>query len=222
MEIRTEKLKSIYPAAPFGILKVQNFNPDNIAALDEIRKNEIARIEPLFENYLRADFVKTEPICHYVRYFKKFKKTYFVLQQIESIFVKNHDFPQTIPSVQAMFLTELKYGVLVAALDTDQMKEPFSLDVADGGETYIDSQGAIITLKDDDMFLRDAEGIVISNIYGQDMRTRVTDITKNIMFVIMGIDGVSRNTINSALTNLLHYLQICDKNLESAAFEIIG
>jgi DNA/RNA-binding domain of Phe-tRNA-synthetase-like protein len=222
MEIRTEKLKSIYPTALFGILKVQNFNPDNIAALDEIRQNEIARIEPVFENYLRTDFVKTEPICHYVRYFKKFKKTYLVLQQIESIFVKKHHFPETIPAVQALLLTELKYGVLVAACDTEQMKEPFSIDAADGGETYIGSQGVTITLKEDDMFLRDADGIVISNIYGQDMRTRVTDITKNIMFVIMGIDGVPRNTINSALTDLLHYLQILDRDVESTAFEIIG
>jgi DNA/RNA-binding domain of Phe-tRNA-synthetase-like protein len=54
------------------------------------------------------------------------------------------------------------------------------------------------------------------------MRTRVTDITKNIMFVIMGIDGVPRNTINSALTDLLHYLQILDRDVESTAFEIIG
>jgi DNA/RNA-binding domain of Phe-tRNA-synthetase-like protein len=222
MELRSEKLMSMYPAIPFGVLSVRNFWPDHIAAFGEIQQKEIAGIKSVFENYKRENYVKTEPICHYVKYFKRFKKTYFVLQQMESVFVKNLLFPETIPIVQAMFLTELKYGVLIAACDTEQMKEPYSLDVAKGGESYVGSQGKIIILKDGDIFLQDAKGIVVSNIYGQDMRTRVTGKTKDVMFVIMGVEGVSRTVVEEALANLQYYLQILDGSVESATLEIIG
>ena len=219
---RTDQLQSIYPATSFGILSITDFHPCNHAAFHEIRQREIKRMESVFDNYARADFVKTEPICRYVDYFKKFKKTYFVLQQIESIFVKQQPFPEAFPVVQALFLSELKHGVLMAACDTDAMKNPFSFDVAGGEETFIGSRGMTITLKAGDMYLRDAEGIVISTIYGQDMRTRVTENSRNILFVIIGVEGIPRNTITVALTDLLCYLQTFDRNTVPTVFDVVG
>ena len=115
---------------------------------------------------------------------------------MESIFVKKHDFPETNPAIQALFLTELKYGVLAAVCDMDKMNEPFSIEVADGEETYIGMEGELTTLKRGDIYLRDANGIVVSIIYGQDLRTRVSDYTKNIMFIVKGVEGVSSDIIN--------------------------
>lgn len=221
MLLRSDRLESMYPAVPFGELMVQNLRPDHHEAFGEFVQREITRIKPDFENYEREKFVKTEPMCYYVKYFKKFRKTYFVLQQIESIFVKNHIFPETISIVQALFLTELKHGVLIAACDTDQMKTPYVIDVALGGESYTGFQGGIITLKEGDILLRDAEGIVVSNIYGQGMRTRVSNNTENVMFAIMGVEGVTRTVVESALDSLQSYLQALSSNVLSKPLEII-
>lgn len=38
----------------------------------------------------------------------------------------------------------------------------------------------------------------------------------------MGVEGVSRELINSALFDLQHYLQIFDKDIEATFFEVIG
>lgn len=214
MDMCSEKLKSLYPNTYFGILKVKNFNPTNFEGFNIVKQNEIEKISPSFENYLRADFVKTEPINYYVNFFKKFKKTYVVLLQMESIFVKKYVFPKTNPAIQALFLTELKHGVLAAACDMDKMNEPFSLEVADGEETYIGMEGKLTTLKRGDIYLRDADGIVVSIIYGQDLRTRVADDTKNIMFIVKGVEGVSSDIINSALTDLSYYINEFDKSAE--------
>lgn len=222
MELRTDKLRSIYPKAPFGILEIHNFNPENLATFVELRQNLITQLQTKFETYQRSEFIKTEPICHYIRYFKKFKKTYIVLLQIESILIWNQDFPDTVLAVQAMFLTELKHGLLIAAFDRDKMKGPLTLDVAGGGESYMGVQEKLITLKKKDIYIQDTEGIIISNIYGQDMRTRVTDASKNIMFVIMGVEGIHKDTIERSLKDLLYYLQVLDKELKPTTFEIIG
>ena len=140
---------------------------------------------------------------------------------MESIFVKKHDFPKTNPAIQALFLTELKYGVLAAVCDMDKMNEPFSIEVADGEETYIGMEGELTTLKRGDIYLRDANGIVVSIIYGQDLRTRVSDYTKNIMFIVKGVEGVSSDIINSALTDLSYYINEFDKTAVISEFIII-
>lgn len=74
MDIRSEKLKSLYPNVYFGILKVKNFNPKNSEGFNKVKQSEIEKISPAFENYLRADFVKSEPINYYVKFFKKLRK----------------------------------------------------------------------------------------------------------------------------------------------------
>lgn len=222
MDIRTERLKSIYPTAPFGVLKLSSFKPDKDDAFKKIRGEEISKIEPRFENYMRADFVKNDPICHYVKYFKKFKKTFILLQQMESIFVKKLYFPIVPPAVDALILTEMKHGLLVATFDTAKLKEPVFIDVAHGDEAYISANEKEITLKAGDIFIRDDEGAILTHVYGQDIRTRVDSDSKDIMFVITGVEGVTVDKVETALKDILYYMRLFDKNLILEGFEVIS
>lgn len=222
MDIRTERLKSIYPTAPFGILKISDFKPDKYDAFEKIRAKEISKIIPRFENYIRADFVKNDPICHYVKYFKKFKKTFILLQQMESIFVKGLDFPVVPPAVDALILAEMKHGLLVATFDIAKLQEPVFIDVALGDESYISANGKEITLKEGDIFIRDDEGVVLTHVYGQDMITRVDGDSKDIMFVITGVEGVTVDKVETALKDILYYMKAFDKNIVPEEFEVIG
>jgi hypothetical protein len=49
-----------------------------------------------------------EPIKTYHDYYKRFKKTYHILLQLESIVFKNKSIPKVSSLVEAMFMAELK------------------------------------------------------------------------------------------------------------------
>ena len=210
----TERFRAIYPSADFGALVVKNFKPAADNGFADLLSSELQKIRSRFPDYVRAEYVQHEPLCHYVNYFKKFKKTYFVLQQIESIAVKGQDFPDTFPAVQVLYLSELKNALLIAVYDLDSMQEPVFFDVAAGGERFSGVNDREIILKENDIFMRDAKGIVVSNIYGQDGRTRVKKESQNILFVVNGVEGLSKETIQAALDDMAVYLKTFDPDVE--------
>ena len=68
-------LKITYPDAKFGMLimkEVRNLpsHPDFIKTKTLINEDLLKE----YENYDRKEFVKSEPVCFYKDYYKKFKK----------------------------------------------------------------------------------------------------------------------------------------------------
>src|SRR5215831_18984840 len=93
-----------YPGAHFGILYVENFEVVNLTDFAMVKATEIENLKKQYSHYERKTFVQTDPVCHYVRYYKSFKKTYHVLQQFESILLKDKTIPDADPLVQVLFL----------------------------------------------------------------------------------------------------------------------
>ena len=60
----------------------------------------------------------------YFRFFKKFKKTYPVMQQFESVLFKGRPFPEEDPVMGVPFLLELTTFVLSGTHDIDRMDGP--------------------------------------------------------------------------------------------------
>ena len=73
----TERFRTIYPNADFGALVIKNFHPVSENGFVNLLNTELEKIRGSFTDYVRAEYVKSEPVCHYVKYFKKIQKNLF-------------------------------------------------------------------------------------------------------------------------------------------------
>ncbi len=144
----------------------------------------------------------------YVAYYAKFKKTYHVLLQLESVALKGKPLPRVAALVEAMFMAELKNQLLTAGHDLDSLREPIQLDVAKGGEHYTLLNGKEETLKAGDMFIADAEGVTSSILYGPDYRTRITPETRNVLFTVYAPPGIDHFAVRHHLEDIQTYVRL--------------
>ncbi|MHB1356345.1 MAG: phenylalanine--tRNA ligase beta subunit-related protein [Anaerolineae bacterium] len=206
-------IKEHYPDAKFGLLVINDFQADAGVDFTTVIAREIAAIRAQHPNYVRQDYVLTEPACHYVRFYKKFKKTYHVMHQLESILLKGKTIPDTPPLVQAMFLSEMKHSLLTAGHDLDRVQQPLSFGIAAGGEGFTGLAEQEIELYAGDIYMRDAGGVVVSIIYGQDSRTRITQDTRNVLFVTYGVEWMTQSRIRAGLDDLLAHITMLDPSV---------
>jgi len=201
MLIVSEAWKTAYPGAAAGILVMRNVsNPAQHPALDQ-RKSEL-------ESQLRARFgdpdelKALEPIQAYTAYFKRFKKTYPVLLQLESVICKGQSIPRVAALIEAMFIAELKNVLLTAGHDLEAIQMPVRLDVSSGGEQYTRLNGQEQMLKPGDMMMADAQGVVSSVIYGPDYRTRIMPGTRHVLFAVYAPPGIGEQAVYQHLQDL--------------------
>ena len=166
------------------------------------------------EAALRAAFASKEELEAsavleaYGQYYKRFKKTYHVKQQLESVIFKGKSIPSVTPLVEAMFMAELKNGLLTAGHDLAQVQGTLTLDAANGEETYVLINGKEQTLKVQDMFLRDDVGVLSSILYGPDQRTRIRPETKNVVFTVYAPTGIARKAVEQHLEDIYSYVRL--------------
>ena len=99
---------------PFAWVEVQY--PDK-AQWDEtgfydMVEQHVAALREQYREYVRADVFGQNP---YFRYFRKFKKTYPVMMQFESVLLKGREFPRWNAVTAVPFLVELETHVLCAS-----------------------------------------------------------------------------------------------------------
>lgn len=196
----TDNLRIAYPDAFIGMLVMRGArNPESCPALDEAK----ARLEEeLRARYGAGDRtgIKAHPtIAAYNAYYKTFKKTYHVQQQLESVAIKGRDIPRAAALVEAMFMAELSTLLLTAGHDLDIVVPPVRADVANGTEAYMRINGEAQALKEGDMFIADAVGVMSAIIYGPDRRTMITPETENVLFTIYAPPGIPRSLVGEHL-----------------------
>src|ERR1051325_5764256 len=134
----TTAWKSVFRDAHAGVLVMRDvINPPQHPEL-EMRKAEL-------EGQLRAQFsgqdrasLSSHPILQaYSTYYKRFKKSYHVQLQLESILWKGKSIPSVSALVEAMFMAEVKNMLLTAGHDLDKLSLPLILDVSKGTENYV-------------------------------------------------------------------------------------
>jgi DNA/RNA-binding domain of Phe-tRNA-synthetase-like protein len=192
-----------YSGAAVGILAMREVaNPERHLALEQ-HKEEL-------ENELRARFagqdraaLKELPILQaYEEYYKRFKKTYHVQLQLESVVFKGKSIPRVAALVEAMFMGELKNLLLTAGHDLDALHMPIKLDVAGGHERYLRITGDEQELKAGDMFIADAQGVMSSVLYGPDSRTRITPATRRVFFSVYAPPGIGQEAVYQHLLDI--------------------
>jgi len=207
--IISDKIKKTYPEASLGVLVMKDVsNPKQHEELNQYKLKVESDLREKFTGLARDDLKNMEPINTYRNYYKKFKKSYHVLFQLESIILKNRSIPKVAALVEAMFMAELKNLLLTAGHDLDAIELPVMLDTADGTEKYIMINSQEKKLLPDDMFIADSTGIISSIIYGPDLRTRITPDTKNVLFTIYAPSGIDKAKVLQHLQNIKDYVHV--------------
>jgi DNA/RNA-binding domain of Phe-tRNA-synthetase-like protein len=192
-----------FPGSHIGMLLIGNVNNSKRTTPLDARKIDVeSRLRDKYAGFSRANFLSIDTLNAYKNYYKKFKKTYHVQLQLESVVLKGKSLPNVTPLVDANFASEMETLLLTAGHDADLLEGPISIGVTNGSEYFTQINGNLKMLKAGDMMMKDEKGVVCSIIYGQDKRTPISPKTKRALYVTYVPEGIPRETVISHLDRI--------------------
>ena len=199
----SESWQSAFPGAHAGILAMRGAaNPAHHQGLDDRKRQVQDQVRARFAGLDRRAIEALPAIQAYDAHYKRFKKTYHVQLQLESIAFKDKSIPSVAALVEAMFVAEVKNMLLTAGHDLDSVRLPVTLDVSTGTERYTLLRGQEQVLKAGDMLMTDREGIISSVLYGPDQRTQITAGTQNVLFAVYAPAGIDEAAVYQHLRDI--------------------
>lgn len=209
----TERWKRAYPGAMIGLLEVSGIdNTTKAAELDAEKRRVEAEVRERYAIYERNDFRALPVIAAYHEYYKRFKKTYHVLQQVESVALKGRNLPDVSPLVDANFAAEMKTLLLTAGHDLDKLSGEIVMDIASADEEITQMNGKTKTLYPNDMVMRVDGKVICSIIYGQDNHSFITPKTRHVLYVTYVPTGIPQKDVEHHLNMLEKHVQLFAKN----------
>jgi DNA/RNA-binding domain of Phe-tRNA-synthetase-like protein len=204
----SERFKDSFPEAEIGFLAVEDINlsANSSDLMLEMQKRLEDQLKQKFSGCTKKDLKELEEIRAYSDHYKKFKKTYHVLLQLESVALKGHELFRGNFLVQIMLMSELKNLLLTSVHDLEKTTLPILVEKANGSETYEGIDGTLRSLKANDMFMKDTEGIISSVIYGPDKRTMVDDNTRSALFAVYAPAGIGGEKVRTHLEDIRKYI----------------
>jgi DNA/RNA-binding domain of Phe-tRNA-synthetase-like protein len=204
----TEAWKTAHPGALIGILQVSQVNNSGVCPELEARKRTIERtLREKYASFTRADFVALPVMREYVRYYKRFDKTYHLLLQVESVALKGKSPPTVLPLVDANFAAELETLVLTAGHDADKLQAPVCIDVSVEDDTIVQMNGSTKHLPAGDMVMRDGKAMSCSILYGQDDRSPISASTTSALYVAYAPAGIGEAAVRAQLDAILSHVK---------------
>ena len=179
----------------------------NVALADRKQQLE-AHLRQQYAGINRADLLTIPELAAYKAYYRRFKKTYHVQLQLESVLHKGKSLPAVNPLVDACFAAELETHLLTASHDLDKLASPLVVTASTGEETLMQMNGRSQPLKPHDMMMRDAQSVVCTIIYGQDQRTPVTLATRRVLYVTYAPVGITAEMVARHHEVLLRNVQL--------------
>jgi len=173
----TQRLIEKYPDSLFGNLIIRDIPNKKMS-------ESLEKCKRILEREIRDTFAETDKddiIQNYNRYFRLWNKTYPIEYQIISL-KSGKQFPQVSVLVDCMFLAELKNRILTSGHNLEEIKGDLTFDVSIGGEQYLKINGKEQILKENDIILKDNEGILASILYGPARRTTISLKTKSALY----------------------------------------
>ncbi|MGD0172912.1 MAG: phenylalanine--tRNA ligase beta subunit-related protein [Anaerolineales bacterium] len=215
--------KAAYPEAHAGILVMRGAaNPTQHAGLDKRKTDLETELRARFSGFDRPALLRLPELRAYDEYYRRFKKTYHIQLQLESIVFKGKPIPSVAALVEAMFMAEMEDLLLTAGHDLDVLRLPLTLDAAGGRETYTLLRGETQTLKAGDMYIRDGEGVISSVIYGPDRRTQIRPETKNAVFTAYAPPGITGEAVKNHLEHILRNVKLFAPEAVPETLEVFG
>ena len=199
----SENWRKTYPGAVAGVLVIYDAtNPDHHPVLERKKALLEKELRSQYGKLDRRELLNLSPFPAYSDYYKRFKKTYHVFLQFESVVKKGKSIPSVAALVEAMFMAELKNCLLTAGHDLDKLQGEPSLEIARGNEVFTTLQGQEKTLKAEDMYIHDEVGVISSVIYGPDQRTQISKDTQKAIFTVYGPPGVNEQAVQNHLEEI--------------------
>ena len=219
----TSAWKSAFPGAHVGVLVMKDVtNPAHHPLLEQRKAALESELRVRFAGQDRAALASHPILQAYGKYYKRFKKTYHVQLQLESIVMKGKPIPSVASLVEAMFMAEIKNMLLTAGHDLDVLQLPLTLDVSKGTETYTLMSGEAQTLKPDDMFISDKSGIISDIIYGPDQRTQINVDTRNVVFTVYAPAGIDEQAVFQQLQDMRDYVLVIAPPAQVDLLQVFG
>ena len=219
----TSAWKSAFPEAHAGVLVMRDVvNPVHQPELEKHKIELEEKIRSQFSGQDRAAMSNHPILQAYNSHYRRFKKTYHVQLQLESIAWKGKSIPSVSALVEAMFMAEMKNMLLTAGHDLDVLHLPLTLDVSNGTESYTLMRGNEQILKAGDMSISDRVGIVSSIVYGPDQRTQITDATRNVVFTVYAPAGINEQIVIQHLQDIREYVLIIAPQAQVELLKVFG
>ena len=219
----TSAWKSTFPEAHAGVLVMRDvINPAHHPELEKHKTELEEQLRSQFSGQDRAAMSNLPVLQAYDTYYRRFKKTYHVQLQLESIAWKGRSIPSVSALVEAMFMAEMKNMLLTAGHDLDVLHLPLTLDVSKGTESYTLLRGNEQVLKAGDMMIGDGMGIVSSIVYGPDQRTQITDGTRNVVFTVYAPPGINELTVAQHLQDIQEYVMVIAPQAQVELLKVYG
>jgi len=196
----TDAWRAAHPGAAIGLLELSGVAGSGESARLADRKRETeARLRDRYQGLTRQDFTALPVMAAYVRYYKRFSKTYHVQLQLESIVLKGKSLPSVSPLVDTNFAAEVDTLVLTAGHDATKLEGAVSIDVSRDGDQMTQMNGSLTALRPGDMVMRDARGVCCSIIYGQDNRSPISRESSHVLYVAYAPAGVPEAAVEAQL-----------------------
>ena len=203
----TTAWRSAFPGAHAGVLIMREVsNPTKHPELEKQKGELEAALRSQFSGQDRAALSNHPILQAYNNHYRRFKKSYHVQLQLESIVWKGKSIPSVSALVETMFMAEMKNLLLTAGHDLDIVQMPLTLDVSKGTESYTLMRGEEQILKSGDMMISDREGIISDVIYGPDRRTQITADTRNVIFTTYTPQGIDAHVVELHLQDIRDYI----------------
>ena len=215
----TDNWKKTYPGAHIGFLSIGGaLNPEHHPELDAVKRKLEDDLRTRFSN--PAQIKSLEQIKAYTSYYKRFKKSYHVQHQLESIVFKGKSIPRVAALVEAMFIAELRNMLLTAGHDRDSIEGRITVDISKGTEKYIRINGQEQELKAGDMMMADEQGVISSVVYGPDRRTMISPKTRNALFTVYAAPGIAREEVRKHLEEIVDHVKLIAPDATIEALEV--
>jgi DNA/RNA-binding domain of Phe-tRNA-synthetase-like protein len=219
----TENWKTTFPEAHVGVLAMRGVT--NPASHPDLQRHKMELVQELRSHYSGMDRSQLEnlPVVKaYADYYKRFKKTYHVQLQLESILFKGKSIPSVAGLVEAMFMAEVKDQLLTAGHDLDSLQLPLRLEATRGDETYTLMRGEIQQVKAGDMMILDGKGIISNIIYGPDQRSQIKLSTRNVIYTTYAPAGIYKLAVEDHLRDIEHYVRLFSPQAQNELLQVFG
>jgi DNA/RNA-binding domain of Phe-tRNA-synthetase-like protein len=219
----TDEWKSAFPGAHAGVLVVRDaVNPEHHAGLEQAKEGLVQELRTRYASLDRPGLLALPVLKIYDAYYARFKKTYHVQLQLESILFKGKSIPSVAGLVEAMFMAEVKNMLLTAGHDLDVLKLPARLDVTKGEEMYTLMRGQSQQVKPGDMLISDSDGILSNIIYGPDQRTQIRPQTRSVIYTVYAPAGIETGAIDQHLKDIEGYVHVFAPQARTELLQVFG
>jgi DNA/RNA-binding domain of Phe-tRNA-synthetase-like protein len=219
----SEAWRQAYPGAAVGILALTGVaNPARHPGLEARKGTLEEKLRARYAGLDRAALREIPTLQAYHAYYKRFRKSYHVQLQLESVILQGKEIPRGAALVEAMFMAELEDLLLTAGHDLELVRPPVRVDIARGEETYTRLNGQEQLLKAGDMMICDTEEVLSSIIYGPDRRTAIHPGTTQVLYTTYAPPGIGERPVVEHLQHIQELVTVASPGAAVATLTVLG